>query len=104
MSDFPEIDKMTLYEYDMRMTAYHLQQVDREYEIHLQAWVNWNVQAMKSKGKNKRVPVFKDFKQFFNYEQRVKDVLGVPVNVEKKHGIAKIIKEQAERRQKSGEL
>lgn len=104
MSDFLEIDRMTLYEYDMRIAAYHLRQVDREYEIHLQAWANWNVQAMKSQGKNKRVPVFKNFKQFFDYEQRVKDLLGVADNAQKKQGIVEIIKKQSERRRVDGKL
>jgi len=76
MSDFTEIDKMTLYEYEVRMKAFRLQQVDQQYEIHQQAWANWNVQAMKAQGKNKRVPVFKNFKQFFDYEKYVKEILG----------------------------
>lgn len=76
MTDFKEIDRMTLYEYGMRMKAHRLRQVDREYEIHLQAWANHNVQATKRQGKDKAVPVFKTFKQFFDYEKRIEEVTG----------------------------
>lgn len=75
MNDFSEIDRMTLYEYEMRMKAFELRRVDREYEIHLQAWSNWNVQATKRSGKKKRVPVFKFFRQFFDYEKAEAAVL-----------------------------
>ncbi len=74
MQDFAQIDRMTLYEYEMRMKASDLRRVDREYEIHLQAWANWNVQATKKSGK-KRVPVFKIFKQFFDYRKAEAEVL-----------------------------
>lgn len=76
MADFNEIDRMTLYEYGMRMKALRLRQIDREYEIHLQAWANHNVQATKRQGKDKAVPVFKTFKQFFDYEKRIEEVTG----------------------------
>ncbi len=94
---------MTLYEYDMRMTAYRLKQADREYEIHLQAWLNWNVQARKKKGKHKCVPVFKTFQQFFDYKKCVREALGSenegsgfarPI----KQGIADLLKKQKEGR------
>lgn len=105
MSDFAEINRMTLYEYDVRMTAYRLKQVDREYEIHLQAWENWNVQATKKQGKKRQVPVFQTFKQFFDYEKKVQDILK-PDNKDdaKKKGIADILRRQKERRLNDGNL
>ena len=106
MRDFSEIDRMTLYEYEMRMTAFELQRVDREYEIHLQAWTNWNVRAMKKSGKKKRVPVFKKFRQFFDYQKRESEVLG-----HKRKGMSsegeRIIcgmKQQKERQKTNGQL
>lgn len=107
MNDLAEIARMTLYEYEMRMTAYQLKQVDREYEIHLQAWANWNVQAMKSQGKRKKVPVFKTFRQFFDYEQCIHDVLkgmdkGDKALGTKKKGLVELLKKQKERRQGDG--
>lgn len=106
MTDFSDIERMTLYEYDIRMKAFRLQQIDREFDIHLQAWTNWNVQATKKQGKGKCVPVYKTFKQFFDYEQRVEDVLEKKHTEEdeKKLGIAGILKKQKERREMDGKL
>ncbi len=105
MRDFPEIRRMTLYEYNMRMKAFRLQQVDRDYDLHLLAWESWNVQAMKKQGKNKTVPVFKTFKQFFDYEARLK---GAYDEKEKKDPkVSNIIigmRELEERRRRDGEL
>lgn len=107
MNDLAEIARMTMYEYEMRLTAYRLRQVDREYEIHLQAWANWNVQAMKKQGKHKQVPVFKTFQQFFDYKKSIRDVLGGEGKGEKiaktkKQGIADLLKKQKERRPQNG--
>lgn len=107
MKDFSEINRMTLYEYEMRMTAYRLQQADREYNIHLLAWESWNVQAMKKQGKHKRVPVFGTFKQFYDYEGRVKDILSgnsEKTNLpDKKRKLARLLKKQKERRLNNAE-
>lgn len=56
------------------MKAYQLSRVDKEYELHLQAWLNQQAQATKSKGK-KTVPVFRTFNDFFNYEERVNEIV-----------------------------
>ena len=57
----------------MRMKAYQLQRVDREYEMHLQAWLNHAVTATKEQGK-KQIPVYKKFTDFYDYEKRIKEV------------------------------
>lgn len=49
------------------MKAFQLARVDREYEIALQAWMNHQVTATDKNGK----PVYKKFKDFFDYEERV---------------------------------
>ena len=56
------------------MKAKSLKQVDTEYEIHLQAWVSHQVKAEKKQGK-KTVPIYKKFDQFFNYEERIDNIL-----------------------------
>lgn len=68
---------MTLYEYELRMRAHRLKEIDKEYEIHLQAWTNHTVQATRRQGKNKAVPVYKTFKQFYDYEKYVRGAMGV---------------------------
>lgn len=64
---------MTLYEYEAKMKAYRLSQVDKEQDMHMQAWLNHLVTATKEQGK-KTVPVFKEFKEFFDYDKRLKEV------------------------------
>lgn len=74
------IKRMTLVEYQLRIDAYRLQRVDREYDIHLQAWVNNQAKAEKKKGK-KTEPYFKSFDKFYNYEKRVAEIMGKPKDV-----------------------
>ena len=107
MSDFREIDCMTLYEYGLRMKAHRLKAVDREYEIYLQAWANCNVQATKKQGKDKVVPVFKTFQQFYDYERRIREVLEENkerVREERLKKIAKRVQEYERRQARYGNL
>ncbi|MGM0940364.1 MAG: hypothetical protein ACQEWU_05240 [Bacillota bacterium] len=41
--------------------------------MHLQAWLHHVAGSTKEQGK-KQVPVYKNFKQFFDYEKRIKEV------------------------------
>lgn len=58
-------------EYTLLMKAERLKQIDLDYRNHLQAFLNFSVKAEKKKGKNKSVPVFRKFKQFYNYEKEL---------------------------------
>lgn len=80
MNDMREIERMTIWEYELRMTAYALRKLDSERDIHLQAWVNRQVKAEKNIGtakKPKMVPIFTNFKEFFDYEGNEKRILGI---------------------------
>lgn len=66
---------MTIAEYLYRMKAHALQRVDVEYDLHLSAWLHIQAQVTEQKGK-KTVPKFKTFKEFFDYEERVKMIEG----------------------------
>ena len=55
------------------MKAFQLARVDTQYDMHLQAWLNHSVTATKEQGK-KQVPVYKNFKEFFDYEKQIKEV------------------------------
>ena len=68
------IDRMTMWEYELRMKAHSLRIVDREYQTHLQAWVNRAANAKKKKGKDGLEYVFKKFEKFFDYKKRVKEI------------------------------
>lgn len=60
---------MTIPEYDLLMEAARLKQIDLDYRNHLQAWLNFVVQAKKKAGKHKQKPVYSKFKQFYNYKE-----------------------------------
>jgi hypothetical protein len=53
------------------MEAVRLKQVDMDYRNHLQAFLNFAVKAEKKSGK-KSVPVYRDFKRFYDYEKAQK--------------------------------
>ena len=57
------------------MKAYRLQQVDKKNEMHQQAWLNHVVTLTKESGK-KQVPVYKTFKDFFDYEKELQEATG----------------------------
>ncbi|EPH68293.1 hypothetical protein D931_00017 [Enterococcus faecium 13.SD.W.09] len=75
MTDIRQIERMTPYEFEIRMTAYQLKRLDEQETIHQQAWVNWQVQSTKKEGK-KTVPVFTSFKKFFDKEKLENEILG----------------------------
>ena len=56
------------------MEAAQLKQVDDDYRNHLQAYLNFAVKAEKKTGKNKSMPVYRKFKQFYNYDAEVRKV------------------------------
>jgi hypothetical protein len=68
MMDFVEMNKMTLYEHRIRAEAHRLSIIDKERDIHWQAWTNQCAKATKKSGK-KIVSVFKNFIEFFDYEE-----------------------------------
>ena len=67
---FDEVDRLTLPEYNLLMEAVRLKQIDLDYRNHLQAYLNFAVQATKKSGKSSR-PVYRTFKQFFDYEKAI---------------------------------
>jgi hypothetical protein len=71
---FAEVDRLTIPEYELLMEAAQLKQVDDDYRNHLQAFLNFAVKAEKKTGKNKSKPVYRKFKQFYNYEAELRKV------------------------------
>ncbi len=55
------------------MEAARLKNVDMTYREHLQAWLNFVVKARKGTSKSSR-PVYKKFKQFFDYEAEIEKI------------------------------
>lgn len=65
---------MTVPEYKLLMEAVELKRVDADYRNHLQAFLNFAVKAEKKSGKNKTMPVYRKFKQFYNYETELRKI------------------------------
>lgn len=59
----------------MRIKAFQLERIDKEYDMHLSAWLNHAVTATKEQNK-KQVPVYKKFEDFFNYKKRIEEIEG----------------------------
>lgn len=70
-------------DYELLIRAYKLKRLDREREIHLQAWVINQAKATKQMG-GKTYPVFKDFNSFFNFDKRQKQITNEKQDVSKK--------------------
>lgn len=68
---FEEVDRMTMSEFELRMIAFNLAEVDEERKRHELTYLNVKAQATNKKGK----PVFESFKSFYDYEKRVAEVL-----------------------------
>ena len=56
------------------MKAVKLKQIDHDYRNHMQAYLNFVVQAEKKAGKGKTRPVYNTFKKFYDYEKELKKV------------------------------
>lgn len=79
MTDFLEIERMTLYEYSIRMTAYRLKELDERKNRYELAWASQRVRDEKNVGSEKKpklVPVYSSFDKFFDYEKQEKEILG----------------------------
>lgn len=91
MQSFDDVDYMLVSEYAMLMKAKALQRLDRERDIHQVAYLSMAVQATKPRGK-KEVPVYQRFNDFFNYEKRKEEIIGIKKKTpDKNQGIKKLI-------------
>lgn len=93
---------MTLKEYRLRMLAQELREVDEEYKRHEMAFLQQAVQATEKNGN----PKFKKFKDFFDYQKEINDVLQgtaferEQINAEKKARIQQRMKRLEEYRKR----
>lgn len=88
---FAEVDALTIPEYRLLMEAVQLKQIDCDYRNHLQAYLTFVAKAEKKKGKNKTEPVYKTFKQFYDYKKEVEKITK-PNNESRFEGIGKFFK------------
>jgi len=100
LHDIPDIERMTLHEYSLRMAASRLRRLDRQYEIHLQAWANQQAKATKKNGK----PIYVTFKEFFDYEGEEKKIFGFNENIGDDPLARMVAKANRKRGREDGEL
>ena len=89
---FAEVDRLTIPEYTLLMEAVQLKQVDTDYRNHLQAFLNFAVKAEKKAGKGKTKPVYRKFKQFYDYEDEVQKITKKDKGKSRFSGIGKFLK------------
>lgn len=75
MTDLTEIGRMSMRDYRIRCKAAALEQLDRERDIHLQAWKNQAAKATKKVGKGKLQSVYPNFEAFFNFKKHEDEIL-----------------------------
>lgn len=93
-----------------RMKAINMKRVDREQDMHMQAWLNHQVTASKSTGKGKNAkskPVYEKFGDFYDYDKRMGKVTGKKTEKRKKRSekaaqLAEIAKRVNQKRTNKG--
>jgi len=63
-----KLGRVTLRQYFLMAKAIRMQMLDKERDIHAQAWLNQQAKATKQRGK-KTVPYFRSFDEFFSYSE-----------------------------------
>ena len=95
MKSMDEVDRLEIPEYKLLMKASNLRQVDDEYRLHEQAFLT--VVARATKGK-KGTPVYKRFKDFFDYESAIKKILSGDKHKDVMHAVSALLKEVKEKK------
>lgn len=89
---FAEVDDLTMEEYSLLMKAAALRQADLDYRNHLQAFLNFAVQAEKKVGKNKTKPVYNRFEKFYDRKKEIGRVLDQKKSESRFSGIGELLK------------
>lgn len=70
-TSFEQVDKLTFAQYELLVRAHALREVDKDYRVHQQAFLNFAVKATKKAGKGKERPIYARFEKFFNYKRAI---------------------------------
>lgn len=68
---FDQVDQLTIAQYEIMTEALELKLLDHDFYQHRQAFLNYAVQAQKSAGKGKSKPVYRRFRQFFDFDREL---------------------------------
>lgn len=92
-TSFEQVDQLTIPQYEILMEAMELRMLDDSLREHRQAFLNLAVQAQKKAGKGKTRPVYRRFKQFFDYDRELAKVKNRRKKKESRFfGIGKLLK------------
>lgn len=61
-------------EYELMMEALELRMLDESLHEHRQAFLNFAVKAEKKAGKGKTKPVYRRFRQFFDFDRELRKI------------------------------
>ena len=73
-TSFKQVDQLTLAEYELMMEALELKMLDESAHEHRQAFLNFAVKAEKKAGKGKTKPVYRRFRQFFDFDKELRRI------------------------------
>lgn len=71
---FDQVDRLTIAQYEIMAEALELRMLDESLHEHRQAFLNFAAQAEKPAGKGKTRPVYRKFRQFFDYDKELKNL------------------------------
>lgn len=92
-TSFDQVDQLTIAQYEIMMDALDLRMLDQDLHEHRQAFLNFAVQAEKKAGKGKTRPVYRKFRQFFDYDTELKKIKSRKKKIEGRFsGIGKLLK------------
>ena len=74
-TNITDIERLTPREYRLLVKGHAFRMLDEEESLYIQAWLSREIGATKPVGKDKREYVYKDFKKFFDREEREKKIL-----------------------------
>lgn len=94
---------MTFWEYNLKVEAHNLRQLDKERDLHWAAWLNRVVQAKKKKGKHDLQYVFREWKDFYDAD-KLTDASGTEQKPEAQLPTAAQRALEYARRKRDGEL
>ena len=71
---FDQVDRLTIAQYEIMAEALELRMLDESLHEHRQAFLNFAAQAEKPAEKGKTRPVYRKFRQFFDYDKELKNL------------------------------
>lgn len=88
---FDEVDRLTIPEYELLMKAAELREADIDYRLHMQAFLNMQVQAKRKAGKGREKPVYPQFDKFYDRRKEIERIMEPQKKKRRFAGIGKLL-------------